>query len=92
MAISPEDIATCLEDHPIHAPGPQPMATPIVQTSLFAYPDFESIIAAFREENKHPVYTRGLNPTVEVLERKLAALERGESCKCFASGWPPRVP
>ncbi|MGH7465520.1 MAG: trans-sulfuration enzyme family protein, partial [Longimicrobiales bacterium] len=26
------------------------------------------------------------NPTVEVLERKLARLERGEACKCFASG------
>lgn len=86
MAISPRDIALCLEDHPIGAPGPQPMAEPIVQTSLFAFPDYDAILEAFRAENKNYVYSRGQNPTVEVLEKKLAALERGEACKCFASG------
>ncbi len=86
MAISPQDIALCLEDHPPREPGPQPMAEPIVQTSLFAFPDFDSIIQAFRAEHSNYVYSRGTNPTVEVLEKKLAALERGESCKCFASG------
>lgn len=84
--IEREDIAICLEDHPARAPGPQPMATPIVQTSLFAYPDVDSLNAAAREEFRNLVYTRGQNPTVEILEQKLAALERGEACKCFASG------
>ncbi len=86
MVIDPQDIAICLEDHPPRAPGAQPMATPIVQTSLFAYPDLDSFNAAAREEYRNPIYTRGQNPTVEVLEKKLAALERGEACKCFASG------
>lgn len=86
MTISPKDIALCLEDQPIGAPGPQPMATPIMQTSLFAYPDLDSFIAAAKEENRNPVYSRGQNPTVEVLEIKLAALEQGEACKCFGSG------
>lgn len=86
MAIDPDDIAICLEDHPVRAPGAQPMATPIVQTSLFAYPDLDSFNAAAKEEYRQYIYTRGQNPTVEVLETKLAALERGESCKCFASG------
>ncbi len=86
MAIDPADIAICLEDHPARAPGAQPMATPIVQTSLFAYPDLDSFSAAAKEEYRQYIYTRGQNPTVEVLETKLAALERGESCKCFASG------
>lgn len=62
------------------------MATPIFQTSLFAYPDLDSFNAAAKEENRFPIYTRGQNPTVEVLEKKLAELERGEACKCFASG------
>jgi len=31
-------------------------------------------------------YTRSLNPTTEILEKKLAALEGGEACKCFGSG------
>lgn len=62
------------------------MATPIVQTSLFAYPDVDSFIAAGAAESKNTVYTRGQNPTVQVLEKKLAALERGEACKAFGSG------
>jgi len=86
MAIDPADIALCLEDHPAREPGPQPMAEPIVQTSLFAFPDYDSILEAFRAEHKNYVYSRGQNPTVEILEKKLAALEHGESCKCFASG------
>jgi len=62
------------------------MATPIVQTSLFAFPDYDAYLDASAAENKNNVYTRGQNPTVEVLERKLAALEQGEACKAFGSG------
>lgn len=86
MHIASEDIRTCIEDHPAREPGVEPMATPIVQTSLFAFPDYDSLIAAGAAEYRNNVYTRGQNPTVEVLEKKLAALERGESCKAFGSG------
>jgi cystathionine beta-lyase/cystathionine gamma-synthase len=86
MPIHPDDIRICLEDHPAREPGIEPMATPIVQTSLFAFPDVDTFIAAGAAENKHNVYSRGQNPTVEVLERKLASLERGEACKAFGSG------
>ena len=86
MPIAAEDIRLCLEDQPSGAPGAQPMATPIVQTSLFAYPDLDTFIEAAKEEDRNPVYSRGTNPTVEVLETKLAALEQGEACKCFGSG------
>ncbi len=43
-------------------------------------------MTAAKDESSNSVYSRGHNPTVEVLETKLAALERGEACKCFASG------
>jgi cystathionine beta-lyase/cystathionine gamma-synthase len=86
MPISADDIRLCIEDHPAGAPGAQPIAEPIVQTSLFAYPTYEAMLEAFKAENRNPVYSRGQNPTVEVLERKLAALEQGEACKCFGSG------
>lgn len=86
MAIDPEDVRICLEDHPAREPGVEPMATPIVQTSLFAFPDFDTFVTAHAAESRNYVYTRGQNPTVEVLERKLAALERGEACKAFGSG------
>ena len=86
MAIAPDDIRICLEDQPAREPGIEPMATPIVQTSLFAFPNFDAFVAAHADESRNYVYTRGQNPTVEVLERKLAALERGEACKAFGSG------
>jgi len=86
MAITPDDIRICLEDHPGRDPSVEPMATPIVQTSLFAFPNYDALIAAGAAENKNTVYTRGQNPTVEVLEKKLAALEQGEACKAFGSG------
>jgi cystathionine beta-lyase/cystathionine gamma-synthase len=86
MAISPDDVRICLEDHPAREPGVEPMATPIVQTSLFAFEDYDAYLAASAAENRNNVYTRGQNPTVEVLERKLAALEQGEACKAFGSG------
>ncbi len=59
---------------------------PIVQTSLFAKKTFEELVSAFAAEDEQCIYSRGTNPTVAVLEKKLALLERGETCKCFASG------
>lgn len=62
------------------------MAPPIVQTSLFAKDSHQALGAALSAEHENHVYSRGQNPTVEALEQKIALLERGEACKCFASG------
>ncbi len=62
------------------------MAPPIVQTSLFAKESHQELVDALSNEFGHNVYSRGQNPTVEALERKIALLERGESCKCLSSG------
>ncbi|HEX2167677.1 MAG TPA: aminotransferase class I/II-fold pyridoxal phosphate-dependent enzyme [Longimicrobiales bacterium] len=87
MAVDSTDIAICLDDGIPHEDGRSaPMAVPIVQTSLFAFPDLESLIDGLATERETFVYTRGRNPTVDVLEQKLARLERGAACKCFASG------
>jgi cystathionine beta-lyase/cystathionine gamma-synthase len=87
MNLDPADVALCVaDDGPPDATGAAPASTPIVQTSLFAYPDFRSLAKAMSAEHRNHVYSRGQNPTVEAAERKLAALERGEACKCFASG------
>jgi cystathionine beta-lyase len=59
---------------------------PIYENTLFVFPTFEEYVKARSDEMKHYVYWRGTNPTVEIVERKLAALEGGESCKCMASG------
>ena len=42
-------------------------------------------INSFDEERPY-IYTRWDNPTVQVLERKLATMESAEDCACFASG------
>ncbi len=86
MAIAADDVRICLEDQAARQMDVEPMATPIVQTSLFAFPNFDAFVAAHSAESRNYVYTRGQNPTVEVLERKLAALEHGDACKTFGSG------
>jgi cystathionine beta-lyase/cystathionine gamma-synthase len=59
---------------------------PIVQSSLFTFPSFEELEATFRGEKVRPIYSRGLNPTVQQLEVKLAALEETDEAIGFASG------
>lgn len=84
--IDPADVALCIEDNTPDLGGSTPTSVPIVQTSLFAFPDFQSLIDAFQAENANRIYSRGQNPTVEEVERKLAALERGEAARAFGSG------
>lgn len=59
---------------------------PVYGNTLFVFPSHEKFADAENNQQQHYVYTRGTNPTVELAEQKLAALERGEVCKCFASG------
>lgn len=61
-------------------------APPIYQTSTFLYPD-----AATFERRRKPgggryEYTRGGNPTNQILEATLARMERAEWADCFGSG------
>ena len=62
------------------------VAPPIVQSSIFAFPSVEAMRAGFRDEFANHVYTRGNNPTVEILRKKVAALEGAEDCLMFGSG------
>lgn len=59
---------------------------PIVQTSLFTFPNYDEMVASYRGEKVRPIYTRGLNPTVRAFEDMLAKLEGGEDALGFASG------
>ncbi|MGA9335188.1 MAG: aminotransferase class I/II-fold pyridoxal phosphate-dependent enzyme, partial [Rudaea sp.] len=59
---------------------------PVFQTSIFAFPDVASMRDGFRDELRHTMYTRGNNPTVEILRKKIAALEGAEDCLMFGSG------
>ena len=64
----------------------QAVSPPVVQSSNFVFPDLAAFRAAFSDELTHHVYTRGNNPTVAILRKKLAALEGTEDCLVFSSG------
>ena len=59
---------------------------PIFQNSLFTFPNWDAIETAFDNPVDHNIYTRGRNPTVFMVEQKIALLAGGEKAKLFASG------
>ncbi|GAA4955966.1 PLP-dependent aspartate aminotransferase family protein [Nonomuraea thailandensis] len=59
---------------------------PVFENSVFTFATAEELGEAVRNEDERYVYWRGTNPTVDLAQRKLAALERGERAKCFGSG------
>jgi O-acetylhomoserine (thiol)-lyase len=61
-------------------------AVPIYQTTSYVFEDTESAAALFNLERPGYVYSRIANPTVAVLEERLAALEGGVGAVCTASG------
>jgi cystathionine beta-lyase/cystathionine gamma-synthase len=62
------------------------VAPPIVQTSNFAFTKVDDLRKSFEDEYSTWLYSRGLNPTVEILRKKLAALDEAEDCLVFNSG------
>jgi cystathionine beta-lyase/cystathionine gamma-synthase len=62
------------------------IAPPIIQTSNFAFPDVDAMRKAMSDELAHHIYTRGNNPTVAILRKKLAALEHTEDALVVGSG------
>jgi cystathionine beta-lyase/cystathionine gamma-synthase len=62
------------------------IAPPIMQTSNFAFSKVADLRSSFEDEYSTWLYSRGLNPTVEILRKKLAALDGAEDCLVFNSG------
>jgi cystathionine beta-lyase/cystathionine gamma-synthase len=62
------------------------VAPPIVQTSNFRVDTVDELKALFEDEHSGYLYSRGLNPTVEILRKKLAALDGAEEALVFNSG------
>lgn len=62
------------------------IAPPIIQTSNFKVDTVDGLRALFADEYSGYLYSRGLNPTVEILRKKLAALDGAEDALVFNSG------
>ncbi|MEG0767098.1 MAG: PLP-dependent transferase, partial [Clostridia bacterium] len=61
-------------------------AVPIYQTTSFVYEDAQDAADRFALKAPGYIYSRINNPTVDVLEKRLAALEDGVGAVAFASG------
>jgi cystathionine beta-lyase len=62
------------------------VAPPVIQTSNFAFKKVDSLRHAFTNEKQSHIYTRGNNPTTEILCKKIAALAGAEDALVFSSG------
>lgn len=58
----------------------------IMQSSMFHFNSVNDMRSKLQHELEHPFYTRGYNPTVAQLRKKLAALEGAEDALVFSSG------
>ncbi|MEC9329347.1 MAG: aminotransferase class I/II-fold pyridoxal phosphate-dependent enzyme [Pseudomonadota bacterium] len=66
--------------------GSSASAPSITMSSTFVIDRPVSFSAQDKPDDSPYVYSRWDNPTVTVLQDKLAALEEAEACRCFASG------
>jgi cystathionine beta-lyase/cystathionine gamma-synthase len=62
------------------------VSPPIMQTSNFIFKTVAEMRSAFADEYSTYLYSRGRNPTVDILRKKLAALDGAEDCLVFNNG------
>ena len=68
------------------APGTNARAVPIYQTTSYTFDDSEHGAKLFALEEFGNIYTRIMNPTTDVFEKRIAALEGGVAAVATASG------
>ncbi len=84
------------ETRMIHAGGqPEPVTgarqTPIFQNTSYVYYDADHAASLFNLQTFGFIYSRLTNPTVAVLEERLASLEGGRGATCCASGHAAQI-
>jgi methionine-gamma-lyase len=62
------------------------LTPPLFQTSTFTFPTAQHGEKSFSGESTDYIYSRLGNPTVNMLEERMAALEEGEAALAFGSG------
>lgn len=74
--------------HAGHVPDPatKARAVPIYQTTSYVFDNSEHAARLFALEEFGNIYTRIMNPTTDVLEKRLAAMEGGVGALAVASG------
>jgi cystathionine beta-lyase/cystathionine gamma-synthase len=64
----------------------RPVTVPVYQTAPYLFDDADELARAFASGDTTALYSRYSNPTVRVVEEKVAALEGAEDAVAFASG------
>ena len=62
------------------------MTAPIYQTAAYQFRDSEHALNLFGLKEKGNIYTRIMNPTNDIFEQRMAALEGGVGALAFSSG------
>ncbi len=62
------------------------VAPPVMQSSNFVFPDVATMRTQLLDEFNYQLYTRGNNPTTDILRKKIAALEETEDALILSSG------
>jgi len=80
-----------LETKAIHAgfaddPTTRAVAVPVYQTTSYSFRDTQHGADLFNLAEAGNIYTRIMNPTCDVLEQRIAAMEGGAAALCVASG------
>ncbi len=79
------DESKCLHSGYTPANG-GPRVMPIYQSTTFRYNSTQEIAEVFDDPTKSHIYSRFTNPTVDVVEKKIADLEHGVAAMCTSSG------
>ena len=80
-----------IETQAIHAgfeddPTTRAVAVPLYQTTSFSFRDTQHGADLFNLAEAGNIYSRIMNPTCDVLEQRIAAMEGGAAALCVASG------
>src|SRR5437773_10583425 len=87
MSDTPMRLATkCLHAGQVPDPATNSRAVPIYQTTSYQFNDTDHAARLFGLQEFGNIYTRIMNPTTDVLEQRIAALEGGVGALALASG------
>ncbi|MGQ0634525.1 MAG: O-acetylhomoserine aminocarboxypropyltransferase/cysteine synthase family protein [Planctomycetaceae bacterium] len=87
MSEQPMRLATqCLHAGQVPDPGTNARAVPIYQSTSFVFNDSDHASRLFALEEFGNIYSRIMNPTCGVFEKRMAALEGGSGALATASG------
>ena len=84
MSLKPETVLLYAGYEPCPVTGSS--SVPIYQTSAYNFRDTEHAVNLFSLKESGNIYTRIMNPTNDVFEKRMAAFEGGIGALAFASG------